>query len=110
MTNFDGDVPSEQSASNSSAIKAWQYTTHSILATGWGEEEVDGKLEKYWHIRNSWGTDWGDGGYGKIRRGHNDAAVEALGVWVLPDIDRLPQSTLAQVAAKSAAAKAAVQK
>mmetsp|Transcript_48995 Transcript_48995/g.106687 ORF Transcript_48995/g.106687 Transcript_48995/m.106687 type:complete len:520 (+) Transcript_48995:132-1691(+) len=109
MVHFTGKVASEKSVAepihNGTEIKAWQYTTHSILATGWGEEEVDGEVVKYWHIRNSWGTDWGKGGYGKIRRGQNDAAVEALGVWVLPDIDRLPASTKAAIAKKVAATK-----
>jgi cathepsin L len=38
---------------------------HAVLVTGYGRE-----LGKdYWHIKNSWGTWWGWGGYVKIVRG-----------------------------------------
>ena len=38
---------------------------HAVSLVGFGEEE-DG--QKYWVIRNSWGTDWGDEGYAKLER------------------------------------------
>lgn len=41
---------------------------HAVLAVGYGEE--NGK--KYWHIRNSWGREWGDAGFIKIKRHDND--------------------------------------
>ena len=39
------------------------FTTAIVI--GWGTENgID-----YWKIKNSWGADWGDNGYVKIKRG-----------------------------------------
>lgn len=90
----NGKVPREPSSSNSK-ILPWSYTTHSILAVGWGEETTpSGAVLKYWVVRNSWGKDWGEQGYAKIRRGNNDAAIETSAPWVEPDMDRLPPGFL----------------
>ena len=37
---------------------------HAVLLYGWGVDEKTGK--KYWMIRNSWGTDWGENGNFKV--------------------------------------------
>jgi cathepsin H len=45
---------------------------HAVLAVGYGVTQ-DGT--KYWVVKNSWGADWGDQGYFKIKRGENMCGV-----------------------------------
>ncbi|XP_066283070.1 cathepsin L-like [Branchiostoma lanceolatum] len=40
-----------------------RYLDHALLVIGFRDEH-DGK--DYWIVKNSWGTGWGEGGYGKI--------------------------------------------
>lgn len=54
---------------------------HAIEIVGWGEEQ--GK--KYWIIKNSWGTDWGRGGYFYMARGTNTCQIEDNIVTGVPD-------------------------
>ncbi|XP_027338756.1 ervatamin-B-like [Abrus precatorius] len=42
--------------------------THAVTVIGYGSE--DGK--DYWLIKNSWGKQWGDGGFMKLQRGGGD--------------------------------------
>lgn len=53
---------------------------HDISIVGWGVE--DGK--KYWLIRNSWGTHWGEHGFFKLIRGVNNIAIESDCAWATP--------------------------
>lgn len=53
---------------------------HAINIIGWGVENIDGENVPYWLLRNSWGREWGENGYGKIVRGKNLAVIEC-DVW-----------------------------
>ncbi|CAH0393968.1 unnamed protein product [Bemisia tabaci] len=47
---------------------------HGVRLIGWGQEKgVD-----YWLAANSWGTDWGQKGFFKLRRGANECLLEEL--------------------------------
>uniref|UniRef100_A0A8C4QDN2 Cathepsin B n=1 Tax=Eptatretus burgeri TaxID=7764 RepID=A0A8C4QDN2_EPTBU len=46
---------------------------HAIRLLGFGEEGGT----PYWLAANSWNTDWGDGGFFKILRGHDECGIES---------------------------------
>ena len=56
----------------------YQHTTggflggHAVKILGWGNEDNT----DYWLVANSWNEDWGDKGFFKIRRGHDECGIE----------------------------------
>jgi len=62
---------------------------HNMEVTGWGETPSG---IKYWVIRNSWGTYWGEAGWAKIERGVNALMVESACSWAVPTWDGLDEA------------------
>jgi len=67
---------------------------HIIELAGWGETDLG---TKYWVIRNSWGTYWGDAGWFKLERGVNSVLVESSCDWAVPDFAELDRDMLHRV-------------
>jgi len=55
---------------------------HAVKIIGWGVESGT----DYWLVANSWNTSWGEQGYFKIRRGHNECGIESQVYAGHPDI------------------------
>ncbi|MDQ3181448.1 MAG: C1 family peptidase, partial [Acidobacteriota bacterium] len=54
-----------------------QDTNHMVLIIGWDDEKGA------WLIKNSYGTDWGESGFGWVKYGSNN--IGQWSAWVVPD-------------------------
>lgn len=64
------------------SINPFELTNHAVLLVGYGRDQETG--EKYWIVKNSWGAEWGEDGYFRIRRGTDECAIESIAVAVKP--------------------------
>lgn len=61
----------------------WEKVDHSVLIVGYGVTE-DGI--KYWKALNSWGDDWGEGGFFRIKRGTDESSIESHSEYANPGV------------------------
>lgn len=60
----------------------FEITNHAVLLVGYGVDAATGV--KFWTVKNSWGTEWGEDGYFRIRRGTDECAIESIAVQSFP--------------------------
>lgn len=61
---------------------AWEQVDHTVLLVGWGEE----RGVKYWKLMNSWGKDWGEKGFFRMRRGVDESGVGSMPEVAVPRV------------------------
>ena len=54
---------------------SWMDMNHSVVIVGWGVDKKDDA--KYWIVRNSYGSRWGDHGEFLVQRGTDDFGIES---------------------------------
>jgi len=57
--------------------------THSLKILGWGINDNT----PYWLCTNSWNQNWGDNGYIKFLRGHDECGIESMVAAGIPKIE-----------------------
>ena len=62
--------------------KGEQVGGHAVEITGWGVENGI----PYWEIENTWGEEWGIGGFFKMVRGKNNCDIEDNAFDITPDL------------------------
>ena len=76
--NYKGGI--YQHTALKDGFNPWEITNHVVLIVGYGEDNG----QKYWSVKNSWGTEWGEGGYFRIARGTDECSIESMAVAVTP--------------------------
>jgi len=82
-TSREESLLEESEGSKTQFKNPWQPTTHAVVIVGYGEST---DLGKYWLVKNSWGSDWGENGYFRIERGSNAHAIESKPIAVIPEM------------------------
>lgn len=59
--------------------------SHAVLLIGYGTDNSNPeKPQDYWILKNSWGKEWGENGYFRMRRGVNECGIETMAMQSFP--------------------------
>ncbi|XP_076073322.1 dipeptidyl peptidase 1-like isoform X2 [Mytilus galloprovincialis] len=64
------------------SFNPFEITNHVVLVVGYGYDSDIGN--KYWLVKNSWGTKWGEDGFFRIMRGVDECSIESIAVQSFP--------------------------
>jgi len=67
---------------NAGDFTPFELTNHAVLLIGYGHDKT--LKEDYWIVQNSWGQEWGEDGFFRIRRGVDECAIESIAVEATP--------------------------
>lgn len=62
--------------------------SHAVILSGWGTDPTTGK--KFWLVKNTWSTWWGEHGYIRIERNPNDCGISAEAIYTEVECASLP--------------------
>lgn len=80
--HYKGGIYHKTGLTSSYRFDPFELTNHAVVVVGYG---IDKKTkEKYWIVKNSWGVNWGEKGYFRIRRGTDEISIESLAVFAVP--------------------------
>jgi uncharacterized protein with beta-barrel porin domain len=77
---YSGDIFENTNSTVRDTVPYYTATNHAIALVGWNDESADGGMGS-WILRNSWGSEWGNGGYMNIR--YTSAAVNLEGTYLI---------------------------
>jgi len=60
----------------------FQRVNHAVLIVGFGKQGDT----PYWLVKNSWGRDWGENGFFRIKRGDDNLNIEHMAVGAYPSL------------------------
>ena len=60
----------------------YEKVEHSTTIVGYGEENG----VKFWICQNTWGDDWGENGFFRVKRGNNEINIETMGDYFNIDV------------------------
>ena len=78
LDNYTGGVLHDRTGAHA--------VNHIVSIAGWGEDGTTDPPTPYWHVRNSWGSWWGEGGWFRIVRGINNCNIESRCAYATPKL------------------------